>query len=71
MAFLASRMEVVVVTLDLIRRAIDLASLHRINYWDALLVAAAESAGCTELYSEDLNAGQSYSGVRVVNPFSA
>jgi predicted nucleic acid-binding protein len=25
--------------------------------------------GCTTVYSEDLNHGQDYGGVRVVNPF--
>ena len=34
-----------------------------------LNLAAAVELGCTTLYSEDLNHGQSYDGVRVVNPF--
>ncbi|MBI2299523.1 MAG: hypothetical protein HYU66_11375 [Armatimonadetes bacterium] len=64
-------MSVVVVDPGLIRRAIGLQARHRINYYDALILTAAESAGCSELYSEDLNAGQTYAGVRVVNPFAA
>jgi predicted nucleic acid-binding protein len=63
--------EVVTHSAALIHRAIDLKTQHAINYWDACILAAAESAGCTDLYSEDLNAGQSYAGVRVVNPFAA
>lgn len=70
-AYYASSMAVIVVDPGLIRRAIGLQARHRINYYDALILTAAESAGCEVLYSEDLNAGQSYSGIRVVNPFAA
>lgn len=31
--------------------------------------AAAKQMGCQTLYSEDLNHGQVYDGVTVVNPF--
>ncbi len=40
-----------------------------ISYWDALIVAAAASAGCSVLLSEDLAHGTSYGSVRVRNPF--
>ena len=56
-------------TLSLTRRAwfwIDHASIH---YWDALVVAAAEHAGCSYLLTEDLQAGRKLGGVTVVNPF--
>ena len=33
-------------------------------------LAAAERAGCTRVYSEDLSDGQDYDGVTVLNPFS-
>ena len=36
---------------------------------DGTIVAAAQEAGCRTVFSEDLNAGQDYDGVRVVNPF--
>ena len=39
-----------------------------ISFWDALIVAAAQTAKAKELWSEDLNPGQSYEGVVVVNP---
>ena len=39
-----------------------------ISYWDALVLAAAKRAGATELWTEDLNPGQRYEGVVVVNP---
>jgi predicted nucleic acid-binding protein len=47
-------------------------SIHQqtgISFWDAMIVRSAAEIGCTLLYSEDLNAGQEYSGVRVANPF--
>ena len=61
----------IIVNLDfsLFYDAVRLQQLYQISYWDAQIVAAAESAGCAVLYSEDLNAGQKYSSVQVVNPF--
>ena len=60
-----------VVELDwsLVRRAIDTHKEYGISYWDSLIVAAAEKAGCTRIISEDLNSGQSYHGITVVDPF--
>ena len=60
-----------VVELDwtLVRRAIDTHKEYGISYWDSLIVAAAEKAGCTQIISEDLNSGQSYHGITVVDPF--
>ncbi|MYE55398.1 MAG: PIN domain-containing protein [Chloroflexi bacterium] len=53
----------------MVRHAIAIHRQHGIAYWDALIVAAAHRAECTQILTEDLNAGQSYSGVTVVNPF--
>ncbi len=36
---------------------------------DALVVAAAEAAGCDTIYSEDMADGAEYGSVRVENPF--
>jgi predicted nucleic acid-binding protein len=41
----------------------------RIGFWDALIVAAALKAGANRILSEDLNPGQTISGVRIENPF--
>jgi predicted nucleic acid-binding protein len=41
-----------------------------LSYWDAAILAAASQMGCQTLYSEDLNDGQTYDGVTVINPFS-
>lgn len=53
----------------LVKVAAELAERFRISYWDAAIIAAAERAGAATLYSEDLNDGQRYGGVTVVNPF--
>ena len=49
--------------------ALRLQQLYQLSHWDAQVVAAAESAGCTTLYTEDLNAGEKYANATVVNPF--
>jgi predicted nucleic acid-binding protein len=49
--------------------AIDLASLHSLSLWDALIVRAASASGCARLLTEDLSHGQVIDGVRVENPF--
>jgi len=41
----------------------------QVSHWDGLILAAAREMGCEVLYSEDLNAGQSYNGITVINPF--
>jgi predicted nucleic acid-binding protein len=35
-----------------------------------MILAAAEQAGCTKIWSEDLNPGQVYFGIKVENPFA-
>ena len=52
-----------------ILRGLEVQERNRISFWDAMIVRAAESAGCEVLYSEDLSHGQEYGGVLVVNPF--
>ena len=65
-----SKASVVQVTPELILSAIDLHRLHSVNFWDALVLRAAAAGNCGLLYSEDLNAGQSYDGVLVRDPFT-
>ncbi len=40
-----------------------------VSFWDAMIIHSAEKMKCSVLFSEDLNSGQTYKGVRVVNPF--
>ncbi|MGA9495144.1 MAG: PIN domain-containing protein [Terriglobales bacterium] len=55
---------------ELVRRAVEARAAYGIHFYDGLIVAAAERAGCQRILSEDFNAGQEYFGVTVVNPFS-
>jgi len=64
------RFETVIVTPHPIADAIDCSILNRISFWNALLIVAAESAGCWILFSEDLNDGQVIRGVQIKNPFN-
>ena len=62
--------EIVQVSPALIQEAIDCSILNQVSFWDSLILAAAATAGCGVVYSEDLNAGQSILGVRIQNPFA-
>ena len=42
---------------------------YGLQYYDSLLLATAEANGCEEFCSEDLNDGQTYCGIKAVNPF--
>lgn len=66
-----AKMEVVAIDAGRVRAAIDGSRAWRISYWDALIVAAAQAAGCARLLSEDLADGVTYGTVRVENPFRA
>ena len=56
-------------TVAVLQTALQFKERFQISYWDAAILAAAKTARCQELLSEDLNHGQIYDGVRVVNPF--
>lgn len=49
--------------------AIDLHRLHRISFWDALVIRSAKQAGCSILLTEDLQSSRVIDGLKIVNPF--
>ena len=53
-----------------INRAFQIEDEARINFWDAMIVAAAIKSGATRILSEDLNPGQAIAGIQIENPFS-
>ena len=57
-------------TPKLLVAAAGLQQRSQTSFWDALVVQAALDAGCDRLYSEDLNAGQKFGSLVVVNPFA-
>jgi predicted nucleic acid-binding protein len=64
-----SRLNVVEPVIADILAAIDFHRLHRISYWDALVLHCARKAGCRMLLTEDMQHGQEIDGVKIVNPF--
>ena len=56
---------------DLVKAGAALADRYQISYWDGAIIAAAHEGDADLLYSEDLNDGQRYGNVTVVNPFKS
>jgi predicted nucleic acid-binding protein len=56
-------------SLALFRLGISIQARWQLSLWDAMIVAAAQASGASELLTEDLNHGQDYGGVRAINPF--
>lgn len=56
-------------TLAVFENALDLRKATGFSYWDCAIIAAAQAAGCSELYTEDLTHGRKVAGVLIVNPF--
>lgn len=56
-------------SLALFRRALQMHQRFQLAWYDSLIVAAAQEAGCGTLYSEDFQHGQRFDGVIVQNPF--
>ena len=53
----------------IVRRALEARQAYGVHFYDGMIIAAAERAGCKRILSEDLNAGQKYFGIAVENPF--
>lgn len=62
--------EVVPITRHIVVDGARYADRYQLSYWDGAIIAAAHAAGADTLLSEDLNNGQQYGSVRVVNPFA-
>ncbi len=68
---LLSNFNVVIITPQIIQRAIDHSITHQLSFWDALIVTTAQEAGCNVLWTEDLQDGQAIEDLRIVNPLAA
>jgi predicted nucleic acid-binding protein len=55
----------------ILQRARHIEARYKLSWWDSLVVAAAQQQGCALLYTEDLQHGAIFDGVKVVNPFFA
>ena len=64
-----SLQDIAPLTLNTHTGAVLLAREHGLSFYDALIVAAANEAGCATLLSEDLQHGRKVGGLVIVNPF--
>jgi len=62
-------LEIISLTTELLDEAVDVMTQHSVSCWDGSIFAAARAGRCTVIYSEDLQPGFAYQGVRVSNPF--
>jgi predicted nucleic acid-binding protein len=51
-------------------QAVDFQKQYPLSFWDAMIMHSAARLNCKQLLSEDLNDGQVYGNVRVINPFT-
>ena len=52
------------------RAGIELAASHKLQIWDAIILAVAAENGCILLLSEDFQDGFTWNGVSIANPFA-
>jgi predicted nucleic acid-binding protein len=64
-----SPIRVVVSDGALVRRAVEARMAYGLHFYDGMIAAAAERAGCARILSEDFNEGQEYFSVTAANPF--
>lgn len=62
--------EVIQITPAIIRIGLDLHQTRSLAFFDTIIVASAQTAGCAGLLSKVLNTGEIMAGVRMVNPFA-
>lgn len=58
-------------TPDLVLQGLELHQAHSLSVWDALIVQAGLDAGCSLLFSEDMQHGRRFGDLEIVNPFIA
>ena len=54
----------------IIERAWRIQERYLLSWWDSLIVAAAQSGNCRVLLTEDLQQGQLFGSVQVIDPFA-
>lgn len=66
----ALSVDIVPLTLDVHRRGIHLHEKYKLQFYDAVMIAAALESGCSTFYSEDMQHGQVIEKVMtIMNPF--
>ena len=59
------------IDLAILERAWLVQDHHLVSWWDALIIAAAQTCECKVLLTEDLQHGHEFDSVRVLNPFAS
>lgn len=57
------------VSLAIIQQASLLREGYRLSYWDSLIIATAQDAACSIVYSEDMQHGLKIGCLTILNPF--
>ncbi len=48
--------------------AVNIQQRNQVSFWDAMIICSAKELNCITIWTEDLNPGQRYEGIDVVNP---
>jgi predicted nucleic acid-binding protein len=62
-------MNQVTISPALLEIALSIRQAHRFAFYDSLILAAAQEAQCTSIYSEDMQHGQLIGKLKIINPF--
>ena len=58
-------------TLETHQRGVEISARYGFGLYDSMIVAAAQLAGCSTLYSEDMQDGQVIGGLTIRNPYKS
>lgn len=61
---------VILPTLEVMDRAMDLTARFSLSHWDSLLIGACIEAGVTQLHTEDMGAPRTIGTIQLLNPFA-
>ena len=62
-------LEIVEINIQTILSSIDLHVESKVSFRDSLIIVCAQNSNCKYVFSEDLNPGQKFNGVEIINPF--
>jgi len=60
-----SPIKLISIDAETVRRAVEVRANYGLHFYDLMIVAAAEHAGCGRIWPEDLSAGQEYFGIMI------
>lgn len=65
----AERYTILDVGFNVIQLASNLRDAYSLSYWDSLILATAQEAKCSTIYSEDMHNGLKIGSMSIRNPF--